>query len=128
MARLEFAPLVYAEIVARATNAIGFITCEGCGLVLGLRRYHVDHTIPEGLRRGPRGKLTAADGKLLGVECCHDPKTREDKAVIARAKRREAAFRGFPKPKSRQRSRLSRPPGTVWNWKRGRLERLGAEE
>lgn len=128
MPRQEFSPLVYAEIVARSTNGNGFIACEGCGLVLGGKAWHVDHTIAEGLRRGPREKLTAKDGKLLGVDCCHAPKTADDKRLIAQAKRREAAFKGFPKPKSRQRSRFQRPPGTTWNWKRGRLERLGAED
>jgi len=51
-------------------------------------------------------KLTDDGGKLLGVECCHAPKAKVDVAVIAEAKRREAKFHGFSRPKHRQITRL----------------------
>lgn len=98
-ARREFTKTVYAQIVKRAMQANGEIACEGCGLILGKKKYHVDHTIADGLQIDKSRKLTADDGKLLGVECCHAPKTRTDVKVIAEAKRREAKFHGFSRPK-----------------------------
>ena len=98
MKRREFTKDVYAQIVRRATNKAGHVVCEGCGLVLGKKPYHVDHTIADALILEKR-KLTASDGKLLGVECCHAPKTKQDVADIARAKRREARHTGAIKPK-----------------------------
>lgn len=98
MSRREFTPTVYAQIVRRAILPSGEIACEGCGLVLGKKPYHVDHTKPDGLEIDKSRKLTADDGKLLGVECCHAPKTKTDVAVIAEAKRREAKNLGMKKP------------------------------
>lgn len=99
MPRREFSTQVYAQIVRRAMNAAGQIVCEGCGLPLGKKPYHVDHTIPDALYLDKSRKLTAADGKLLGVQCCHAPKTRVDQGDIAKAKRREARHHGFMAPK-----------------------------
>ena len=101
MARREFTASVYAQIVKRAMLPTGEIACEGCGLVLGKRPYHVDHTKPDGLEIDKFRKLTADDGKLLGVECCHAPKTKQDVADIAEAKRREAKHLGIKRPKGR---------------------------
>jgi hypothetical protein len=98
MARREFTRDVYAQIVKRATTASGHVACEGCGLVLGKRPYHVDHTKPDAMEVDKRRKLTAADGKLLGVECCHKPKTAQDVKVIAKAKRVEAKHLGTKAP------------------------------
>ena len=95
MARREFSKSVYAEIVRRAFHPKHGIVCEGCGYVLGAKPYHVDHTIPDALQIDKSRKLTADDGKLLGVECCHKPKTAEDVAVIAEAKRREEKHLGI---------------------------------
>lgn len=100
MARREFTASVYAQIVKRAMLPTGEIACEGCGLVLGKRPYHVDHTKPDGLEVDKSRKLTAEDGKLLGVECCHAPKTKQDVADIAEAKRREAKHLGIKQPSS----------------------------
>lgn len=97
--RREFTATVYAQIVKRAMLPTGEIACEGCGLVLGKRPYHVDHTKPDGLEIDKSRKLTAEDGKLLGVECCHAPKTKQDVADIAEAKRREAKHLGIKRPK-----------------------------
>lgn len=95
MARREFTKSVYAQIVKRALHPKHGICCEGCGLVLGAKPYHVDHTIPDALQIDKSRKLTIDDGKLLGVECCHKPKTAEDVAVIAEAKRREERHLGI---------------------------------
>lgn len=95
MARREFTKTVYAQIVKRALHPKHGICCEGCGLVLGRKPYHIDHTIPDALQVDKSRKLTVDDGKLLGVDCCHKPKTVEDQGVIAKAKRNEAAYLGF---------------------------------
>lgn len=91
MARREFTTMIYAEIVRRAMDATGQLWCEGCGELIKGKKYHVDHTIADGLILDKKRKLSAADGKLLGVACCHAPKTAEDQAKIAKAKRVEAA-------------------------------------
>jgi hypothetical protein len=82
----------------------GEIACEGCGLILGKKRYHVDHTIPDALQVDKSGKLTAEDGKLLGWECCHKPKTANDQGVIAKAKRVEESYLAMRAPKQSIRS------------------------
>lgn len=110
MARREFSPMVYAEIVRRATTDDYHIACEGCGLILGRKAWHVDHTIPDGLFLDKTRKLTAADGKLLGVECCHSPKTKQDVKDIAEAKRREAKHLGI---KTRTKQPIPSPPKTA---------------
>lgn len=122
MARREFTRDVYAQIVKRAMNAAGQIVCEGCGLVLGKKPYHVDHTIPDALAIDKKRKLTADEGKLLGVECCHAPKTKQDVKVIAHAKRAEAKHlgikskkqpipsAGFPKKPRKHAGRQPLPP------------------
>lgn len=107
MSRREFTPTVYAQIVKRAMLPSGEIACEGCGLILGKKPYHVDHTKPDAMEIDKSRKLTPEDGKLLGVECCHAPKTKQDVAVIAEAKRREAKHLGFRKPKKQ---RIPSPP------------------
>lgn len=103
--RREFTTAVYAQIVLRATNADGLVQCEGCGLVLGKRLYHVDHTIADGLQVDKRRRLTAEEGKLLGAECCHKPKTADDVAKIAKAKRREAKHLGIKRPAGKLKGR-----------------------
>lgn len=111
MSRREFPRSVKVQIVHRATNERGQIVCEGCGLVLGKKPYEIDHSLAEGLVVDKRRPLTAEDGRLLGVECCHDPKTyQHDLPAIARAKRREAKHLGVKKPKRKW-------PGTD-RWKR----------
>ncbi|WP_404927117.1 hypothetical protein [Mesorhizobium sp. ORM16] len=107
MARREFPKDVYAQIVRRAMLPTGEIVCEGCGLVLGKKPYHVDHTDPDALFLDKKSKLTAADGKCLGVECCHAPKTKVDVANIAEAKRREAKNLGM---KTRIKAKIASPP------------------
>lgn len=99
--RREFPNRIRLEIVHRAMNAAGRVTCEGCGLVLGHRPYEIDHVIAEALVVDKSVPLTAADGQLLGVNCCHRGgrnKTATDAGDIARAKRREAKHRGAYRP------------------------------
>jgi hypothetical protein len=113
--RREFSKRQRREIVARAMDANGRISCEGCGLVLGSKKYEIDHTIPEALILDKTRPLTIEDGKLLGVACCHRGgrnKTASDVAAIAKCVRLEDRRlgirkpRGFPKP----------PPGYKHNW------------
>ncbi|MFT2213968.1 hypothetical protein ACLJYM_18950 [Rhizobium giardinii] len=78
-------------------QANGEIACEACGLIPG--KNHFDHTIADGLQIDKSRRLTADDGKLLGAECRHAPKAKVDVAVIAEAKRREAKFHDFSRPK-----------------------------
>ena len=105
MARREFSKPVKAEIVRRAMTADGHIACEGCCLILGKKPYHIDHTIADALFLDKSRKLTAEDGKLLGKECCHDPKTHEhDLPIIAKVKRVEARHLGITQPKGQIKS------------------------
>lgn len=98
MARREFTKAVYAQIVKRAMLDSGEIACEGCGLILGKKVYHIDHTVADALQVDKSRKLTADDGKLLGVECCHKPKTKSDVKVISKAKRVEESYLGMRAP------------------------------
>jgi hypothetical protein len=98
VARREFTKAVYAQIVKRAMLKSGEIACEGCGLILGKKIYHVDHTVADGLQVDKSRKLTVDDGKLLGVECCHKPKTKKDVEVISKAKRVEESYLGMRTP------------------------------
>jgi hypothetical protein len=97
--RREFPKPVMAEIVRRALHPKRGIVCEGCGLALGKKPYNIDHTIPDAMFLDKARKLTAADGKLLGKACCHDPKTHGvDLPAIAKVKRVEAKNFGVTKP------------------------------
>jgi len=103
-ARREFPRKVRFEIIKRASDEKGNISCEGCGLKLGKKAWHIDHTIADALVLDKSRPLTADDGKLLGWDCCHKPKTAVDVGNIARAERRFGKDRGdrrvstFPKP------------------------------
>lgn len=95
MTRREFTNAVKAQIVHRAAMPDGIVKCEGCGLVLGKKIYHIDHTIPDALMLDKSRPLTVDDGKLLGWDCCHKPKTATDQGDIAKSRRREAKDQGF---------------------------------
>jgi hypothetical protein len=99
--RREFSNKVRLEIVRRATNEREQVVCEGCGLVLASKKYDLDHIIPEAMIVDKSKPLTAQDGQLLGVECCHRGgrnKTVNDIRKIAKAKRLEARRLGLRKP------------------------------
>lgn len=114
MKRREFSKPVRAEIVLRATDERGRLCCEGCSFVLGHKAWHIDHTIAEALFLDKSRPLTAKDGKLLGWDCCHKPKTKIDKGCIAKAIRRSHKDRGI-----RDRSTFPKKPGGYrYDWKR----------
>lgn len=119
--RREFSKRVRLEIVQRSMDKDGRVICEGCGQVLGAKKYEIDHVIPEALIIDKTKELTASDGQLLGVSCCHrggNNKTAKDVGDIARAVRRQERHLGIKKPRS-----FRRPPGARFDWSRGRYIR-----
>jgi hypothetical protein len=95
MTRREFSDKVRSAIVMRAMNERGFPVCEGCGGVLKLKGWEIDHKIAEALVIDKTKPLTAEDGQLLGP-CCHrgeNGKTARDVKVIAKSKRSERKIR-----------------------------------
>ena len=99
--RREFPKRIKAEIVHRAMNKDGRIVCEGCGLVLGAKLYEIDHVIAEALIADKSAALTAKDGQLLGMECCHRAeggKTAQDVTRIAKAVRQSNRHLGIRSP------------------------------
>lgn len=117
--RREFTPTQRRQIKDRATNELGQICCEGCGLVLGKKPFEIDHTIPEGLRPdADKDKpLTIAEGRLLGKACCHrgeNGKTKKDVAAVAKSNRQMDKDSGLKGPKQSIRSKgfpkKERPP------------------
>jgi hypothetical protein len=117
--RREFSNPVRAAIVKRAMNERRLPVCEGCGLVLAAKKYHIDHTIPDALAIDKSRPLTAADGKLLGWDCCHKPKTAIDQGDIAKVKRIELRSLGIKKAGRG----FHKPPGTRFDWRTGRYTR-----
>jgi hypothetical protein len=115
MTRREFTKAQKAAMIKRAMNGKSIIHCEGCGLNITGKVVEFDHTIPEAMRlEEDRLKpLTIEEGKALGRDCCHSPKTNGkhgDIANVAKAKRREASHlgiktkgRGFPKRQDKRR-------------------------
>lgn len=101
--RREFSDKVKAAIVMRVMNDRGFPVCEGCGGVLKLKGYEIDHRIAEALVVDKSKPLTAEDGQLLGP-CCHrgvNGKTARDVKIIAKSKRSERKIRFGIKKASR---------------------------
>jgi hypothetical protein len=110
MTRREFSRKQRFEIIKRASNHKGQITCEGCGLVLGPKAWEIDHTIAEALVIDKSKPLTIEEGRLLGM-CCHrgpDGKTASDVTAIAKAKRLERRQMGIKKPSRFQCARSGR--------------------
>lgn len=100
MARREFSRKLKAAIVLRATDASGVVCCEGCGLRLGKKPYEIDHTLAEELVTDKTKPLTIEDGRLLGKDCCHKPKTANDIRVIRKADRARDKDSGAMKRRS----------------------------
>jgi hypothetical protein len=98
--RREFTRKQKAQIVARATDPqTGRVRCEKCGLVLGLKPYQIDHILEEELVVDKSKPLTIEDGQLLGVDCCHKPKTAERIRMIRKSDRvRDRHTRASKKP------------------------------
>ncbi len=111
--RREFPRKVRFEIIKRASDEKGNISCEGCGLRLGKKAWHIDHTVAEALVVDKTIPLTAKDGKLLGWDCCHAPKTAVDVGVIAKCVRVRERHLGIKKP-----SGFPKPPPGYDPWKR----------
>ena len=101
--RREFSRKQRGQIICRATDPVsGLVKCEGCGLVLGRKPFEIDHTIPEELLTDKSRPLTIEDGKLLGKDCCHKPKTANDIRAIRKSDRvRDRNTGAMPKPKRR---------------------------
>jgi hypothetical protein len=106
--RVEISKSVKLEVFRRAGGP-ECVTCEGCGLVLGGKRFDYDHTVAEVFRtasKNQRPPITADDVKLLGYACCHSEKSaREVKAnshgkrIVEKAARvkKKSAFKGWRK-------------------------------
>lgn len=108
MKRRNFSRKVRFEIIKRATNERGRLICEGCGIDVTGLRVEIDHVLAEALVMDKSQALTAKDGQLLGLKCCHrggDNKTKGDIQRIRKADRQrnshaglKAAGRGFRRP------------------------------
>ena len=115
--RREFSRKQRFEIIKRASNHKGQITCEGCGLVLGPKAWEIDHTVAEALVIDKTKPLTIEDGRLLGM-CCHrgpDGKTASDVTAISKAKRLERRQMGIKK-----RTGFWKPKGARYDWSAGK--------
>lgn len=97
--RREFPTKVRVAAFKRADGK-----CEFCGAVLRPGKYAYDHRIPDGLT----GEPTLENCRVI-CNPCHDVKTVQDVADIARAKRREARHIGAVKPKAKIASRAKSP-------------------
>lgn len=122
--RREFTRTQKGQMLKRAMDERGRIRCEGCGMDVTGKAVEFDHIIPEAMRLPSdlATPLTAADGQLLGAQCCHRApggKTARDMSDIARAKRREALAGGFqtktrrPIPGSKASGLRKKMDGTV---------------
>ncbi len=97
MARKEFPTRVRVEVIKRARDERGIVTCEKCGLPA--KRWQIDHVNPDGLTGQP-----VLSNAMLICEPCFSVKNPQDASNIAKAKRREAKHIGAGKPKSRLQS------------------------
>jgi 5-methylcytosine-specific restriction protein A len=93
MARREFPRTIKVAVIKRSMRD-GLVICEECGEFA--KRFEIDHIDADGLT----GKPVLENARLL-CRPCHLEKTKIDVAVIARAKRREAAYLGARAPSSR---------------------------
>lgn len=126
MSRVEFTKKVYMEIMRRA----GFpeqVRCEGegCGRILKKGEWEVHHLVEEQrlnhVERTARGKLTAADGKCLGKECCHKRETarfageraRSEEIILKHAGYYDGKRKGRPIPGSKASGLKKRMDGRV---------------
>ncbi len=97
MARRNFTKAVMVQRIKAAT-VNGQVFCESCGALCV--KFEIDHIRPDGLL----GEPTFENSRLLCVPC-HAEKTKDDVAMIARAKRIEAKHLGAVKPKGTIKSR-----------------------
>ena len=100
--RREFTKAVKVEIIKRASDTILGLACEKCGTAV--KKFEIDHWIPDGLSVDKSAPLTAKDGMLLCLPC-HATKTAGDVPSIAKAKRIEAKHIGATRPEGKLQSR-----------------------
>ncbi len=99
MNRREFSRSVKFEIIRRATRD-GRIYCEGCHCDVTGKKIEIDHVLAEALVMDKSTPLTAKDGQLLGVKCCHrggENKTKADVQRIRKADRQTFGRLGIKK-------------------------------
>ncbi len=122
--RLEFTKSVKLEMYRRAGGP-GNVCCEGCGVPLKGKPFDYDHQLEEwereNIAHGLRAPLNAADGKLLGRDCCHKPKTARKAGERAHGKRlvekaARCASKSRPMPGSKASGLRKRMNGTVERW------------
>lgn len=116
--RQEIPKKVKREVFERAGGPHN-VSCEGCGLILGPKRFEYDHTEPEWLKNVPvkdRPPITADDVKLLGAKCCHQPKTAKEAGQRAHSDRLIDKQARAEKPRSRP------MPGSRQDWRKQRLD------
>jgi 5-methylcytosine-specific restriction endonuclease McrA len=97
MARRNFTKAVMVQRIKAAT-VDGQVFCEGCGALC--TKFQIDHIRADGLL----GEPTFENSRLLCIPC-HAEKTKEDVAMIAKAKRVEARHIGAHVPKQKIQSR-----------------------
>mgnify|MGYP003581062724 CR=1 FL=1 len=68
MTRREFSRAQKAQMLKRASDEIGNIFCEGCGLNITGKVVEFDHTIAEALIIDKTRPLTVEDGRALGAK------------------------------------------------------------
>lgn len=118
--RKEIPKSVKLEVFQRAGGPEN-VTCEGCGLRLGGKRFDYDHTVPEvfqTLQKHERPPITAEDVKLLGYDCCHKTKSAGEHRANCHGKRiqakaAKATKTSKPMPGSRASRWKKRMDGTV---------------
>jgi hypothetical protein len=121
--RLEIPKKIKLEVFKRAGGP-GNLICEGCGLPIGGKVFHWDHTLAEVFQSKPKSErtITAEDVRLLGWECCHKPKTIKEIKANCHGKRIVAKAARANKPKWRP-IIGSKASGYKFDWKTRRMVR-----
>lgn len=121
MKRRNFSRKVRFEIIKRATNERGRLICEGCGIDVTGQKVELDHVLAEALVVDKSAALTAKDGQLLGLKCCHRGGENKTKGDIQRIRKAD-----------RQRNKFVRLGGKPSTWPCGRnskfKKRFGTNE
>ncbi len=129
--RLEFTKKVKREIFLRAGGP-GAVRCEGCRQLLGGKPFEYDHILEcwemEDVQHELRPPLTADDGKLLGRDCCHKPKSAKKSGERAHVYRLidKAAKASGPKRGGFSQRYKRRLDGTVVDRETGEIVKRGS--
>jgi len=99
--RLEIPKRVKLEVYTRAGGP-GQLKCEGCGLLIGGKRFDYDHKQAE-IFNTPKSQrtITADDVQILGYACCHQKKSSREHKDNCHGKRIVAKGAKAQKRKSR---------------------------